>query len=47
MAHNDSKNLKNLEYEIKHLNRLNGINHKITRQLKEFAKNKTKVSIKG
>ena len=47
MAHNDSKNLKTLEYEIKHLNRLNGINSKITRQLKEFARNKTKVAIKG
>jgi len=45
MKHDDMKDLENIEKEIKHLNRLNGINHKILRQNKELARQRTRVSI--
>ena len=47
MAHNDQKGLRALEIEIRHLNRLNGINHKLIREQKAFERQKSKVSIRG
>ena len=47
MKHSEDKNLKALEHEIKHLNRLNGLNNKLVKEAQSFAKAKQKVTIKA
>ena len=47
MAHTDSHGLKHLEAEIRHLNRLNGINQKMVRETKMLARQKSRVKIKS
>jgi hypothetical protein len=47
MSHNDKKELIALENEIRHLNRLNGINAKMLREASWLARQRTKVHIKG
>ena len=47
MAHSDHRDLNMLEAEIKHLNRLNGINNRILKETRQIARQKTKVSIRN
>lgn len=42
MAHNEQKGLRALEIEIRHLNRLNGINQKLIRDQKNFERQRLK-----